>query len=73
MCASVVLDGARGKISSRVVVDGGVFTLYTTPVSPPVYIPPSSVSIPLGTNPTLDSADFRGHRLTYLEKVYKIK
>ena len=27
----------------------------------------------LCTNPTLDSADFRGHRLTYLEKVYENK
>ena len=25
----------------------------------------------LRTNPTLDSADFRGHRLTYLKKVYQ--
>ena len=28
------------------------------------------VSQPLRTNPTLDSADFRGHRPTHLEKVY---
>ena len=27
----------------------------------------------LCTTPTLDSADFRGHRLTYLEKVYENK
>ena len=27
----------------------------------------------LCTTPKLDSADFRGHRLTYLEKVYKNK
>ena len=33
---------------------------------------PPSVSI-LCTTPTLDSADFRGHRLTYLEKVYEKK
>ena len=31
------------------------------------------LSQPLRTNPTLDSADFRGHRLTYQEKVYQIK
>ena len=31
------------------------------------------LSQPLRTNPTLDSADFRGHRLTYLEKVYQNK
>ena len=31
------------------------------------------LSQPLRTNPTLDSADFRGHRQTYLEKVYQME
>ena len=31
------------------------------------------LSQPLRTNPTLDSANSRGHRLTYLENVTKIK
>ena len=31
------------------------------------------LSQPLRTNPTLDSANFRGHRLTYVEKVYQNK
>ena len=52
-----------------VVVVVVVFTLYTIPVSlPSIYL---FLSQPLRTNPTLDSADFRGHRLTYLEKVYR--
>ena len=35
--------------------------------------PPNILSQSLCTTPTLDSADFRGHRLTYLEKVYENK
>ena len=37
----------------------------------PVSLDNLLLSEPLRTNTTLDSADFRGHRLTYLEKVHK--
>ena len=59
----------RQEKEEQVIVVVVVFTLYTIPVSlPSIYLFLSQL---LRTNPTLDWADFRGHRLTYLEKVYR--
>ena len=53
-----------------VVVVVVVFTLKNHPGLSIQYL---LLSQSLRTNPSLDSANFRGHRLTYLEKVYKNK
>ena len=45
------------------------FTFKTIPVS--VVCPVPLLSQPLRTNSTLDAADFRGHRLIYLENVHR--
>ena len=53
-----------------VVVVVVVFTLKNHPGLSIQYL---FLSQSLRTNPSLDSANFRGHRLTYLEKVYQNK
>ena len=64
-------DCCRRDSSIHVVVAVVVFTFINHPRLSTQYL---LLSQPLcTTTPTLDPADFRGHRLTYLEKVYENK